>query len=363
LTASEVAGLRGRFVGCLVGGAIGDALGAPVEFLSWAAIRSKFGAGGVRGYARAYGRLGAITDDTQMTLFTAEGLIRARNRGAGHELGRGPVGVPRVIHRAYERWASTQVDDAASVPWDPETGDGSTSGWLIAQRFLHDRRAPGNTCLSALFPTHRIGTLEEPINQSKGCGAVMRSAPVGLAGQEPFDLACRAAALTHGHPSGWIAAGALAVMVSEVAAGLPLARAADQARDRCRRQPRGHEVATALDHAIALARDAGAPGVSQVESLGAGWVAEEALSISVYCALRATSFRAGVLLAVNHSGDSDSTGSITGNLLGTALGMEGVDADLFEGLEGGEVISRVGEDMYDAFACGRPVDLDRYPPW
>jgi ADP-ribosylglycohydrolase len=69
-----------RIRGCLLGGAVGDALGAPVEFLSLQEIRDKFGPAGIHDYARAYGRRGAIADDTQMTLFTAEGLLRATMR-------------------------------------------------------------------------------------------------------------------------------------------------------------------------------------------------------------------------------------------------------------------------------------------
>ncbi|MFP4649261.1 MAG: ADP-ribosylglycohydrolase family protein [Halorhodospira sp.] len=65
-----------RFLGCLLAGAVGDALGAPVEFLSRDEIRRRFGSEGVTRYAPAYGGLGRITDDTQMTLFTAEGLLR-----------------------------------------------------------------------------------------------------------------------------------------------------------------------------------------------------------------------------------------------------------------------------------------------
>lgn len=77
-----------RIKGCLLGGAVGDALGAPVEFLEWAAIRNTFGAQGIVDYAPAYGRLGAITDNTQMMLFTAEGLLRAYVRGSSGHLPR-----------------------------------------------------------------------------------------------------------------------------------------------------------------------------------------------------------------------------------------------------------------------------------
>jgi ADP-ribosyl-[dinitrogen reductase] hydrolase len=69
-----------RIRGCLLGGAVGDALGAPVEFMSTDEIRAAFGPDGIEEFAFAYGRRGAVTDDTQMTLFTAEGLIRAEVR-------------------------------------------------------------------------------------------------------------------------------------------------------------------------------------------------------------------------------------------------------------------------------------------
>src|SRR4051812_50187991 len=60
----------------------------------------------------------------------------------------------------------------------------------------------------------------------------------------------------------------------------------------------------------------GEPTADKLASLGEGWVAEEALAMSIYCTLVAEDFRRGVTLAVNHGGDSDSTGAITGNILG-----------------------------------------------
>jgi ADP-ribosylglycohydrolase len=330
-----------------------------VEFASWPEIRSQFGEAGVHGYVPAYGRLGAITDDTQMTLFTAEGLIRARNRSVD----RRDVNEYATVHHAYERWLLTQVGDPERVPWDPEVGAISNSGWLIAQQFLHSRRAPGNTCLSALQDGYRLATPQAPINDSKGCGGVMRVAPVGLVTRQAFDVACGVAALTHGHPSGWLAAGALAEMVSQIVEGAPLAVAVTEALRRCQAHPGGTEVAAALEQAITLSRQVRQPKPEQVEFLGAGWVGEEALAISVFCALTAPDFRKGVLTAVNHSGDSDSTGSITGSLLGTSLGIAAIDGDLVNGLEGRQVIQQVGEDLYDAFVERADPDRKRYPPW
>jgi ADP-ribosylglycohydrolase len=178
-----------RFRGCLLGSAVGDALGAPVEFLSLDEIRRRFGEAGITDFDTAYGRRGAITDDTQMTLFTAEGLIRAHQRFSD----RGICNVPAVIERGYLRWLSTQGEKVDREWFYPGHGP---DGWLVSLPELHSCRAPGNTCLSAL----RAGLSGDSPrrNNSKGCGAVMRMAPVGLVAGEPFDLGCRAGWITHG---------------------------------------------------------------------------------------------------------------------------------------------------------------------
>jgi hypothetical protein len=90
--------------GCLLGGAVGDALGAPVEFMSWAEIERRYSADGIRDMDEAYGRVGAITDDTQITLFTAEGVLRGIVRGND----RGTGGPSSTLPYAYMRWLYTQ---------------------------------------------------------------------------------------------------------------------------------------------------------------------------------------------------------------------------------------------------------------
>src|SRR5439155_11342308 len=133
----------------------------------------------------------------------------------------------------YERWLLTQLGIPGRVPWDPEIGERSNSGWLITQEFLHCRRAPGHTCLSALQARYRLATPENPINDSKGCGGVMRVAPIGLVSDKAFDLACDAAALTHGHPAGWLAAGAFADIIAQVIRGASLGIAGEKTLARC----------------------------------------------------------------------------------------------------------------------------------
>lgn len=346
-----------KFKGCLLGGAVGDALGAAIEFDSLDQIRERFGEAGLTDHALAYGRFGAITDDTQMTLFTAEGLIRAYMRFSG----KGICYPTSVIHKAYLRWLYTQ---RVQVPNDDrDLPDYLTGSWLLDLPDLNVRRAPGNTCLSALR-SGVMGTVSDPINNSKGCGGVMRVAPAGLLTNQPFRLGAEAAAITHGHPAGYLTAGVLAVIISKLVEGISLPDAVNYAVYETLRGVENHqETFNALDNAIRLAQDkTKTPSSELVETLGGGWVAEEALAISIYCSLVfEDDLSGGLLLAVNHSGDSDSTGAITGNILGALHGVEAIPAHWLERLELRTEIEQVSEDLY---AASLDSDLsDRYPGW
>ncbi|MGQ0658602.1 MAG: ADP-ribosylglycohydrolase family protein [Chromatiales bacterium] len=355
---------RKRFLGCLLGGAVGDALGASVEFMDLGEIRDTFGSGGIRDYAPAYGRLGAITDDTQMTLFTAEGLLR----GWVRQRVKGIASYPVVTTHAYLRWLLTQGEEPRCHP------DADAMGWLYSQQELHSRRAPGNTCLSALRGLKDF--TDRAVNDSKGCGGVMRVAPVGLFAWhrrqrkggvlQTFDLAVKLAAITHGHPSGQLPAGVLAVLIMGLIDGLSLAQMLTVAR-ACLERYSGHrETLQALDVAEELASSAARPD-DAIARLGKGWVAEEALAISIYCALVAKGFEEGVVLAVSHSGDSDSTGAITGNLLGAMHGLDDIPKRWLDPLELRGVIAELADDLFSfpSWKIGGASDdrsiHDRYP--
>ncbi len=325
-----------HFAGCLLGGAVGDALGAAVQSMSLARIRAKFGVAGIREYGRAFGKTGGVTEATQMTLFTAEGLLRADNRGRV----KGICSPPEIVHRAYLRWLETQGE----TPPYPSSSD--RSGWLIEQPALHARRLPGGTGISALL-TGVQGTIDAPINQSKGCGGVMRVAPLGLPrmANDPFSLGCDIAAITHGHPTGFLAAGFFATLIAEIVRGAPLDRAISLAREELRQRPNHEECLRAVDSAVRLARSAPATAES-VETLGAGWVAEEALAIALFCSLTADRFEDGITLAVNHSGNSAATGSMTGNVLGASLGRAAVPPGWINGLELRAEIETIAADLF-----------------
>ncbi|GIG71231.1 ADP-ribosylglycohydrolase family protein [Phytomonospora endophytica] len=317
----------------LLGGAIGDALGAPVEFDRLDIIRELHGPDGVTGLVHHDGRLGAITDDTQMALFTAEAVIGARRRMSGY----GIASFESALFYSYLRWLATQ---GLAATLAPDQRPLQRRGLLWDTPDMHHVRAPGNTCVGALT-SGQIGTRDNRLNNSKGCGGVMRAAPGGS-----FDAGVAIGALTHGHPTGWLASGALAELIGVLYRGGNLDDALDVVQARLRAEEHGTETSTALDRARHLATQTHEDEGRAIETLGGGWIAEEALAMGVYAALRAEGdVRAGLILAVNHSGDSDSTGSIAGNLLGAMHGESALPAEWVAELEARDVIAQVGTDL------------------
>jgi ADP-ribosylglycohydrolase len=362
---------RARVRGCLLGGAIGDALGGPVEFEDGRSIVAKH-PDGVRTFLPGGDGwpAGTITDDTQMTLFTVEGLIRAgvrTDRGIGFTVG--------VVHHAYDRWLDTQNLLGPS---------GEQDGWLASERWLYARRAPGNTCLNALTEARkgepRIPQYGgEAVNDSKGCGGVMRVAPFGLLPEYfptdwIFDSAATAAGYTHGHPTGKLASGTLAAIIHALCNGAGLDDALSRATELLKQHEGHEETSTALTFARHLAATAPAGPVT-VERLGGGWVAEEALAVAVFAALaypEPDQFLDALALAVTHSGDSDSTGAICGNILGALHGETALPAELVFTVEGRPVILQLADDFALEFTQGKRLHGDygphtswttRYPGW
>jgi ADP-ribosylglycohydrolase len=326
---------------------VGDALGAPVEFLHLDEILRAYGEQGIRDFAPAYGKLGAITDDTQMTLFTAEAVLSAH---VASVLQSEQPDFFRAAAGSYARWLMTQENSRLV-----SSGNAKAS-WLLQQKRLFSRRAPGTTCLSALQTSR--GKVTRAMNDSKGCGGVMRIAPVGMYfaashGRERnsdrlhssiFAAGSDLAAITHGHPSGCLSAGVLAVIVSLLLGGNSLPDAVHAAKEELRNHPSHKETLSAIEKSESLAtsrpRDRNA-----LRELGKGFVAEEALAMGLYCALGAKDFEDGVILAVNHSGDSDSTGSIAGNLLGAAAGVEAIPDRWLTCLELRSTIEAIADDL------------------
>ena len=333
---------KSRYRGCLLGGAVGDALGYPVEFMKEDGIFRKYGEKGIQTLSQA-GNPAVISDDTQMTLFAANALIRSE-----------------VIHcdwkenllRAYQEWLGTQGDECC-IRDDPRP-----RMWLYEVEGLHARRAPGNTCLASI---RRTAGKREAIfadNNSKGCGTVMRAAPYGLSvGYDPLSggeeanavnkMAHVDADFTHGHPAAREASASLAALIWEIVQYSPQrCNSLEEAVYHC------FGGSGLLKKAVELALDGSVPDLEGIHRLGEGWVADEALAIAVFCAVRhQNDFAAGIRAAVNHKGDSDSTGAICGNILGAWLGEEAVEKafDLKQ-LELADVTRTIADDLFRSAA-------------
>ena len=344
---------RDRVRGSLVGGAIGDALGYAVEFDSYSAITHHYGSEGISrydmscnwgGYDGSEGKA-LISDDTQMTLFTACGILNARKTGK------------QIIHSicsAYLEWYHTQTGKSSKMPKDC---------WIKTLPEMNQLRAPGNTCMSALYA---ISNGHEPHNNSKGCGGVMRVAPVALFGLgegrfldiEQMDrIAADAAEMTHQHPLGYIPAALMAHVVYRLATDdAPTCDAlvayVEEGLDTLDRLFSRH--ANSMEYMRMLVKKAfemassDLPDPEAVEIIGGGWVGEEALAIALYCAVKHfDDFERAMVAAVNHSGDSDSTGAITGNILGAAIGYDALPEFYKKDLELHDVILAVADDLWE----------------
>ena len=351
--------VKNKFRGCLVGGAAGDALGYAVEFVSEKTIFGEYGKNGITEYSLSHKNGKAIiSDDTQMTIFTAGGLIDYFKKPQDNS----PM---RAVAEAYMEWLLTQevyfdeaegylgnFDNAYSLPK------------LMSVPELYKRRAPGITCLSALRSRRERGDLgaesylKSKLNNSKGCGGVMRVAPVGLISgmsvEETDLLAAEAAAYTHCHSLGYMPAAVLADVVRRCVyneRGLTLKEIVTEARDTVGRifadDKNIRELTDFIDLAIELSENDRAD-LDNIHRLGEGWVGDEALYISLYCCLRhPDDFSAAVIASVNHKGDSDSTGAITGNILGAMLGLDAIEEKWKTKLELYPLLIDVADELYN----------------
>ena len=344
--------IQDRIRGSLVGGAIGDALGYPVEFIySFEEIQARYGERGITRLdikqhwledAEQAGKA-VVSDDTQMTLFTANGLLNAKKQGILLKYG---------ICRAYIEWYLTQIGKKS-----PKYRD----CWISNVPELNHRRAPGNTCMSSLDDIYRG---KDPMNNSKGCGGVMRIAPIPLYAtvqdrmsiEEADHLAGDAAEITHQHPLGYISAALMSHVIYRLALDIEptqdgMKRYIMEGVAEMRNQYKAYHndverMAELAERAIFLL-DNGKTDLENIGRLGEGWTGEEALAIALYCALKHfDSFEDAMIASVNHGGDSDSTGAVTGNILGAAIGYEAIPQFYKDDLEMHDLILHMADDLY-----------------
>lgn len=352
--------------GCLIGGAAGDALGYAVEFSSLKDILKEYGPAGITAYKPDAKGIARFSDDTQMTLFTAEGLLSAYAADPDPK----PEQILKNIEKAYLAWFATQTAFQLPLP----------DSWLTHVRDLWARRAPGNTCHMALAALEQNRPV---INDSKGCGAVMRVAPIGVFyAAHPNECimhnsqciikqcattAADSARITHLHDLSTLATVLTALIIFEcmrthVIDRLTFRSIISSALNETLASVPGSDKSEKFVAIIQKALDLAGSDRSDREAiseLGEGWIAEETVAIALFCVMRhIRDFEGCLVSAVNHDGDSDSTGAVAGNIIGAILGYTGIPDKFRKGLELHDVILTVADDL--AGASSETAIKERY---
>lgn len=343
--------LQDKIEGAIIGGAIGDALGYPIEFVnSFEGIQKLYGEKGItrldahqRWLDEEYQAGKAVfSDDTQMTLFTANGLLNAVKED------KPPID---GICEAYLEWLQTQEGEHK----------GEAKCWIRDIPSLNHRRAPGATCTTAL---DAISKGEEPLNNSKGCGGLMRTAPVALYSavgkrlsiEDSDRISAEAAHLTHLHPDGFLPSAIESHIIyrllskSDISRDFLLEVTEEGIETALFLYPHLKRQVQRLNRMIGRAIDLldnGKADVDNINEIGEGWTGDEALVIAIYCcAKHIDSFEKTIIAAVNHGGDSDSTGAVAGNIIGAVLGYGSIPTYFIKDLETPDLILHMADDLY-----------------
>jgi ADP-ribosylglycohydrolase len=315
------------FLGCMLGLAVGDALGFPAEFRRRAKILEVFPPDGLTGYVaqqdERWGRYpiilgpphppGTYSDDTQMTLAVADALLAVAGEAD------------------LEALMSTMA-----------------SRFIVWSRAEDNDRAPGNACMTGCRALENGKPWREAgVAGSKGCGSAMRVAPVGLLYgcdlARLLEVARASSLLTHGHDAAVEGAAAAALLVAlALEKKTPEEMFAGVVKECAPRSPDLRACFAKLPALIEAP-----PEVALAEGgLGEGWVAEEAVASALYCFWRSPfDFRRTVLTAANTDGDSDSIACIAGGISGAFNGVHAIDDDLRAGLENAAEIEDVARRL------------------
>lgn len=311
-----------RFQGCIVGLAVGDALGWPTEFIhDLGIIRSRYGPDGINDLVATRDSAGTYTDDTQMSLCVARALIEAGKKSLEELM--------QLMAREFVEWSNSPDNN----------------------------RAPGNTCMAGCHNLE-IGTpwREAGVPDSKGCGSAMRTAPIGLYFWDDearlIEVAKASSVLTHRHPVAQAAAAATALLVAWAVRG----DRPDGYPDQLSRIMDEMEGGDAVSELVAQIPDL--LGIHPDEVLcegvlGESWVGYEAVASALYCFCRSPKdYRQTVITAANTVGDSDSIACIAGAISGAYNGIESIPVKWRRAVENSALLHELSSDLLRAAQSG-----------
>lgn len=335
------------FSGCLLGMAVGDALGYTVDKKTLEQIREAYGPAGLRGYDLVNG-VAEISSYTQVGAFACNGLLVGASRGRVR-----PADCLHFITVALEEWARDQ-----HLPGAPR----QRCCWLSQVSRMRQRRCMDARTLDALSRA-ATGSLERPVNQGAGPGTLTAAVAVGMfftpermQVQQLGLLGAQVVALTHGDPMAFLSGAVLAYSIAGILHA-PEVALEEQFRQACAavvRQfggsyPQAAALQELIGGAIDMALDPRIPGVEAMEQLGCG-TAAQVLAGAVYAALAShEDFDAAMIIAVNHSGKSAGVGALTGAILGAKLGSQELPEFYLESLEASRELEELSRDLHN---CG-----------
>ena len=332
--------------GCLLGLAVGDAMGYPVDGKTWAEIQEDYGPNGLLGYDLANGSAEA-SSYTQVAAYVGNGLLLGTTRGKQSEY-------LRYISVSLREWARSQ-----HFPRDPER----SYCWVSKVSRMRKRRCKDARMLDALR-MDPLGTPERPINRTATAGGLPGAVMVGLAydpkyllPQQVGVLGAQTVALTHGNALAFLSGSVLAYCMAGILQE-PELSLAEQFRQGIaamesrygEKFPQSKEVSSILHKAIVMASGEDDPQQA-MEGLSCR-DAHECLAGAMYACLKSPEdFDGGMILAVNHSGRSAAVGALVGAILGAKLGVEALPEFYLESLECADVLTELAGD----FAVGSPI--------
>ncbi|MBU0894945.1 MAG: ADP-ribosylglycohydrolase family protein [Nanoarchaeota archaeon] len=309
--------LLSKFKGAVYGLAIGDQLGYAVEFMRYSEIKKLFGEKGLTDFiGKKY------SDDAQMSIAVANGLIKASREHYSVD------NVMKYVSNEFVKWLH-----------DPE-----------------NNRAPGNTCLSGCRNLEKgIDWRKSGDNNSKGCGAAMRSAPIGLFyfnGEEKLaEVSYAVSKCTHGHNSGIASGIATAYLTSLAVKNVDPNKYETMLIDFMEKTGKkmNFDVNEFNSKIKEISQAKKLDLIKGVHFLGDGWIGEEAVAASLYCFLSSPNdYKKSVLLAANTDGDSDTIACITGAISGAYNSISKIPGNWIKNVENTSMLEKLATNLYNS---------------
>lgn len=330
-----------KYIGCLLGLAVGDAMGYTVDEMSWDEICENYGPNGLLGYDLQTD-YAEVTSYTQVAAYVANGLLLGTTRGRQETY-------LQYVALAMKEWAKRQ-----HFPRSPE------KSWCwVAQKPALRRRHCRDPWMLDAFRFENLGTLQKPINRADSPGAITAAVAVALFfdprrmnPQQIGELTAQSIALTHGTAEAFLSGVTLAYALAGILQEpeRPLKEQFLQAVEVMQQQfqdrfPQAGDIAAAIRVTLALAETDAHEHRNNMEAFVCD-TASECLKAAMYTAMICSAdFDSAMIMAVNHSGRSAAVGAITGSILGAKLGAEALPEFYLESLEPTQELQELAMDL------------------